>query len=206
MISAETLAAIDQLRNSDPALRAVVDRLEVPLQPSTGNVFEDALSCILDMRIHYTPTNAAFRYKRLKALFPFELHPETEVPVEVVAALKLSYQKADAWKGLRAIAQRDRWPELDWVAMSDDEVARRLTDVPGIGLWSAQMILLFTLGRPAIFPREDYQLRKAVCELYGYSEADYADRIDRLIERWQPHSSLAARYLYRWRNPRKTSN
>ena len=203
MISAETLAAIDQLRNSDPALRAVVDRLEVPLQPSTGNVFEDALSCILDMRIHYTPTNAAFRYKRLKALFPFELHPETEVPVEVVAALKLSYQKADAWKGLRAIAQRDRWPELDWVAMSDDEVARRLTDVPGIGLWSAQMILLFTLGRPEIFPREDYQLRKAVCELYGYSEADYADRIDRLIERWQPHSSLAARYLYRWRNPKK---
>jgi hypothetical protein len=55
------------LRNSDPALRAVVDRLEVPLQPSTGNVFEDALSCILDMRIHYTPTNAAFRYKRLMA-------------------------------------------------------------------------------------------------------------------------------------------
>ncbi len=203
MISAETLAAIDQLRNSDPALRAVVDRLEVPLQPSTGNVFEDALSCILDMRIHYTPTNAAFRYKRLKALFPFELHPETEVPVEVVAALKLSYQKADAWKGLRAIAQCDRWPELDWVAMPDDEVVQRLTDVPGIGLWSAQMILLFTLGRPAIFPCEDYQLRKAVCELYGYSEADYADRIDRLIERWQPHASLAARYLYRWRNPKK---
>jgi len=203
MISAETLAAIDQLRNSDPALRAVVVRLEVPLQPSTGNVFEDALSCILDMRIHYTPTNAAFRYKRLKALFPFELHPETEVPVEVVAALKLSYQKADAWKGLRAIAQRDRWPELDWVAMPDDEVVQRLTDVPGIGLWSAQMILLFTLGRPEIFPREDYQLRKAVCELYGYSEADYADRIDRLIERWQPHASLAARYLYRWRNPKK---
>ena len=203
MISAETLAAIDQLRNSDPALRAVVDRLEVPLQPSTGNVFEDALSCILDMRIHYTPTNAAFRYKRLKALYPIELHPETEVPEDVVAALKLSYQKADAWKALRAIAQRDRWPDLDWVAMSDDEVARRLIGVPGIGLWSAQMILLFTLGRTGIFPREDYQLRKAVCELYGYSEADYADRIDRLIERWQPHSSLAARYLYRWRNPKK---
>jgi len=203
MISAETLAAIDQLRNSDPALREVVDRLDVPLQSSTGNVFEDALSCILDMRIHYTPTNAAFRYKRLKALYPFELHPETEVPEDVVAALKLSYQKADAWKALRAIAQRDRWPELDWVAMPDDEVVQRLTDVPGIGLWSAQMILLFTLGRPAIFPREDYQLRKAVCELYGYSEADYADRIDRLIERWQPHASLAARYLYRWRNPKK---
>ena len=74
----------------------MVDRLEVPLQPSTGNVFEDALSCILDMRIHYTPTNAAFRYKRLKALCPFELHLETEVPEDVVAALKLSYQKADA--------------------------------------------------------------------------------------------------------------
>jgi 3-methyladenine DNA glycosylase/8-oxoguanine DNA glycosylase len=42
-----------------------------------------------------------------------------------------------------------------------------------------------------------------VCELYGYSEAEYADRIDRLIERWQPHASLAARYLYRWRNPKK---
>jgi len=203
MIPDTVLEGVEHLRNSDPALRAVVDRLEVPLQPSTGNVFEDALSCILDMRIHYTPTNAAFRYKRLKALYPFELQPETEVPEDVVAALKLSYQKTDAWKALRAIAQRDRWPDLDWVAMSDDEVARRLIGVPGIGLWSAQMILLFTLGRTEIFPREDYQLRKAVCELYGYSEADYADRIDRLIECWQPHSSLAARYLYRWRNPKK---
>lgn len=203
MIPDSVLEGVEHLRNSDPALREVVDRLDVPLQPSTGNVFEDALSCILDMRIHYTPTNAAFRYKRLKALYPFELHPETEVPEDVVAALKLSYQKADAWKALRAIAQRDRWQELDWVALSDDEVVQRLTVVPGIGLWSAQMILLFTLGRPAIFPREDYQLRKAVCERYGYSESDYAQRIDRLISRWQPHASLAARYLYRWRNPKK---
>ncbi|MFZ9778030.1 MAG: DNA-3-methyladenine glycosylase family protein [Schleiferiaceae bacterium] len=203
MIPDAVLEGVEHLRNSDTALRAVVDRLEVPLQPSTGNVFEDALSCILDMRIHYTPTNAAFRYKRLKTLYPLELHPDTDVPEDVVAALKLSYQKADAWKALHAIAQRDRWPELDWVAMPDEEVVRRLTDVPGIGLWSAQMILLFTLGRPGIFPREDYQLRKAVCELYGYSEADYAGRIDRLIERWQPHASLAARHLYRWRNPGK---
>jgi hypothetical protein len=54
MISAETLAAIENLRQSDPVLRAVVDRTEVPPQESTGNVYEDALSCVLDMRIHYT--------------------------------------------------------------------------------------------------------------------------------------------------------
>ncbi len=203
MISVETLSAIEHLRQSDPALRAVVDRMEVPPLESTGNVFEDALSCVLDMRIHYTPTNAAFRFKRLKTLYPFELHPETDVPEDVVLALKLSFQKSDAWKALRDVARRDRWPELDWTAMPDDEVIRRLTEVPGLGLWSAQMILLFTLGRPEIFPREDYQIRRAVCELYGYSESEYADRIDRLVERWQPHADLAARYLYRLRNPGK---
>ena len=56
MISAEPLSAIEHLRQSDPALRAVVDRIEVPRLESTGNVYEDALSCVLDMRIHYTPT------------------------------------------------------------------------------------------------------------------------------------------------------
>ena len=56
MISAETLSAIEHLRQSDPALRAVVDRMEVPPQESTGNVYEDALSCGLDMHIHYMPT------------------------------------------------------------------------------------------------------------------------------------------------------
>ena len=61
----------------------------------------------------------------------------------------------------------------------------------------------FTTGRPEIFPREDYQIRKAVCELYGYSESEYADRIDRLVERWQLHAALAARHLYRFRNPLK---
>ena len=56
MISAEPLSAIEHLRQSDPALRAVVDRIEVPRLESTGNVYEDALSCVLDMCIHYTPT------------------------------------------------------------------------------------------------------------------------------------------------------
>lgn len=203
MIPSETLAAIEHLRQSDPVLRAVVDRMEVPSLASTGNVYEDALSCVLDMRIHYTPTHAAFRFKRLKTLYPFELQPDTDVSEDVVTALKLSYQKSDAWKALRDVARRDRWPELDWGSMTDDEVIRHLTEVPGLGLWSAQMILLFTLGRTRIFPREDYQIRKAVCELYGYSESEYADRIDRLVERWQPHAALAARYLYRFRNPGK---
>jgi len=89
------------------------------------------------------------------------------------------------------------------LAMPDDEVILRLAEVPGLGLWAAQMILLFTLGRPEIFPPEDYQIRKAVFELYGYSYSEYADRIDRLVERWQPHAALAARYLYRLRNPGK---
>jgi hypothetical protein len=53
MISAEPLSAIEHLRQSDPALRAVVDRIEVPRLESTGNVYEDALSCVLDMCIHY---------------------------------------------------------------------------------------------------------------------------------------------------------
>jgi hypothetical protein len=56
MISAEPLSAIEHLRQSDPALRALVDRMEVSPLESTGNVYEDALSCVLDMRIHCTPT------------------------------------------------------------------------------------------------------------------------------------------------------
>ena len=53
MISAEPLSAIEHLRQSDPALRAVLDRMEVPRLESTGNVYEYALSCVLDMCIHY---------------------------------------------------------------------------------------------------------------------------------------------------------
>lgn len=80
--------------------------------------------------------------------------------------------------------------------MSDEEIVERLTSVRGIGVWSAQMLLIFHLGRLDVLPVDDYGVRKGYAALYG---GELPSPRDLLVqgERWQPYRSVAAWYLWR---------
>ena len=78
--------------------------------------------------------------------------------------------------------------------LSDEEVIAALTTVKGIGKWTAEMFLIFSLGRPDIFSVGDLGLRNAVKNIYGIEKYD---EIERHAERWKPHRSVASWYLWR---------
>ena len=187
----------------DSILRDVLDVTPFPEYINTGDLFEDLASCILDMRIHYAGSNAAFRYKRLKGMIDGEpITPDLilDMPPVIEAALKLSRQKKES---LELLAKRwlEEWHAVDWSNMSDEEVSELLQTVKGIGKWSIQMILMFTLERPDLFPNGDYQLRKAMCEVYSLDEDDKAlsDQLEEIASGWAPYRSVAVRYLWKWR-------
>jgi DNA-3-methyladenine glycosylase II len=107
----------------------------------------------------------------------------------------LSRQKTEY---VRAVARAWREREYDrafFEGLDDDAVTAELTDIHGVGTWTAKMFLLFVLGREDVFPVEDLGIRRGMESLYGEG-TDRQEMVDR-AERWKPHRSTASLYLWR---------
>ncbi len=85
--------------------------------------------------------------------------------------------------------------------MSDEEVIEALTCVKGIGRWTAEMFLIFTLNRPDVLPVDDLGLRAAVKRIYNLRKLPDAKRLRKLAEPWAPYRSIATWYLWRGTAP-----
>jgi DNA-3-methyladenine glycosylase II len=81
--------------------------------------------------------------------------------------------------------------------MTDDEVIAALTQVKGIGRWTAEMFLMFRLQRPDVLPVDDLGIVKAVQKAYGLRKTPSADRLNKIGEAWRPFRSVACWYLWR---------
>jgi DNA-3-methyladenine glycosylase II len=81
--------------------------------------------------------------------------------------------------------------------LSDDEVVDQLTAVKGIGRWTAEMFLIFSLGRPDVMPVGDLGIRRGAQLAFGLDELPEFDELERMAEPWRPHRTLACLYLWR---------
>jgi DNA-3-methyladenine glycosylase II len=124
-------------------------------------------------------------------------------PNELLAAdpqvLRASGMSARKGATLRAIAERfvdGRLSDEALARMSDDEVEAVLTEVPGIGPWTAHGFLLVALDRPDVFLPGDLALRRAIRRAYGFDHLPTEDEMEQLAERWRPYRSLAVAYLF----------
>jgi DNA-3-methyladenine glycosylase II len=80
--------------------------------------------------------------------------------------------------------------------MTDEEVEATLTEVPGIGLWSARGFLLVALNRPDVFLSGDLALRRVIQRTYGFDHVPTEEEIAGIADRWRPYRSLAVSYLF----------
>ena len=124
-------------------------------------------------------------------------------PVELLAAdpqvVRASGLSARKGATLRALAERfvdGRLSDEALDAMTDDEVEAALTDVPGIGPWTAHGFLLVALDRPDVFLPGDVALRRAIQRAYGIDHLPSEEELLAIAERWRPHRSLAVSYLF----------
>jgi DNA-3-methyladenine glycosylase II len=81
--------------------------------------------------------------------------------------------------------------------MSDEEVIEHLVQVKGIGRWTGEMFLMFSLARPDIFSHGDLGLRNAIQKLYGFKKAPTIKQIEKIAQKWSPYKTLASRYLWK---------
>lgn len=90
--------------------------------------------------------------------------------------------------------------KLDWNTLSDDAIRQHLSSIKGIGNWTIDMILLYTLGRPDVFPYDDFHLKQIMTRVYGLdSSSKLKAQMLEIASLWGNHRSLAVKYLLSWK-------
>jgi DNA-3-methyladenine glycosylase II len=145
---------------------------------------------------------AATIFGRVRALYPKRkwLDPEQLLATsdETLRAAGLSRAKTAALKDLAAKTIDGTVPAgRALVRMSDDEIIARLTAVRGIGRWTVEMLLLFDLGRPDVWPVDDYGVRKGFAKTFRRRKLPTPKQLMRFGEKWRPYRSVAAWYFWR---------
>ena len=145
---------------------------------------------------------AATIWKRVRALYPKRkwLDPAKVLatPDEQLRGAGLSRSKTAAIKDLAAKAVDGTVPSgRALLRMSDDEIIARLTQVRGIGRWTVEMLLLFDLGRPDVWPVDDYGVRKGFAKTFRKRKLPTPKQLMKHGEKWRPYRSVAAWYFWR---------
>lgn len=201
----ETDVAILHLKK-DNQLKEVIQTTNLaPLTPS-GNVYFDLLESIVSQQLSVTVADTIF--KRFCALFP-GTDPSPEVlktmDINTLRTAGLSNQKATYLKNVAAFTLENDLESYSWNNLTDAEIISFLTQIKGVGQWTAEMILIFTLNRPDIFPTDDLGIQQAMVRLYSISESgkDLRKKMMSISEPWRPYRSVACRYLWRWKDNKK---
>jgi 3-methyladenine DNA glycosylase/8-oxoguanine DNA glycosylase len=192
--------AMRELAASDPALAKLISHVgpcELGMH-RRGRYFPALVEAIIYQQL--TAKAAGTILARFRALYANGRFPTpaevARTSVERLRSAGLSSQKISYLKDLSQRLENGSFPLRRISAMDDEEVIERLTEIKGIGRWTAEMFLIFTLGRPDVFPATDLGIRKAVQRLYGYTALPLPAALVELAGRWTPHRSVAAWYLW----------
>ena len=147
-------------------------------------------------------TAAATIFGRVMALYPHRRFPTPEdllnTPDERLRGAGLSRAKTAAIKDLAAKTLSGIVPSAAAITkMTENEIVERLTTVRGVGQWTVDMLLIFTLGRPDVLPATDYGVRRGFALANGRKELPHPRELLEFGERWRPHRTTAAWYFWR---------
>ena len=196
-----TTPAIRHLRKSDPRFVEWIDRigtLALPIPP-----VREPYVALLESIAHQQLAGAAARaiWARVIGLFadgvpcPKRL---AEMPEVQLRAAGLSRSKALAMKDICDRVNAGKIPSASLIEqMSDADIYSQLMEARGVGMWTVDMLMIFTLRRPDIIPVTDYGVRKGFQVLYRKRALPSPKQLLKYSERWQPHRSVAALYLWR---------
>ena len=195
-------AAIAHLRERDPALATLIDRIGA--MTLEVDAVQSPFAALAESIVYQQLTGkaAATIHGRLVALCRprRRLRPEDIVGFseEQLRGAGLSRAKTAALKDLAAKTLEGVVPTMSRLQrMGDEEIIERLTSIRGIGRWTVEMLLIFRLGRPDVLPVTDYGVQKGFKITFGKRKLPKPVQLARHGKRWAPYRSVAAWYLWR---------
>jgi len=189
--------ALNHLKKSDPVLRAIIESVGPCRMEYSSPEFSSLAEAILYQQLNGKA--AATIYKRFTALAGDPPTPEgiLKLTDEQLRSVGLSKQKSAY---LRDLAAKTASGLLDFsklAELSDEEVIEHLTQVRGIGVWTAHMFLMFSLRRPNVLPIGDYGVQMALKKHYRKRKLPKPKDMEKIARAWEPYRSVACWYIWR---------
>ncbi|HUR00686.1 MAG TPA: DNA-3-methyladenine glycosylase [Gemmatimonadaceae bacterium] len=192
--------AVAHLKKVDPVLGRVIDQVGryKGWPDSTGSHFDAIARSIVFQQL--SGKAAGTIHGRFQGLYggrtplPAEL---VETSDENLRAIGLSRQKSAYLKDLAARVVAGDLPVDTLHELTDDEIITALTQVKGIGRWTAQMFLMFRLGRPDVLPDLDLGIQKGIQRAYKLRKLPPPERVKKIGAKWAPYRTIASWYLWR---------
>ena len=191
------MRAVIHLKKSDPVLRAIIERVG-PCRMAFGPAeFSSLAEAIVYQQLNGKAAVTIF--KRFAALAGEPITPEGILKLSdaQLRSVGLSKQKSTYLKDL---ADKTATGLLDFSCLpklSDEEVIKHLTQVKGIGVWTAHMFLMFSLRRPNVLPTGDYGVQVAVKKHYKKRKLPKPKDMEKIARAWEPYRSVACWYMWR---------
>jgi DNA-3-methyladenine glycosylase II len=193
-------AALGHLSQADPVLARLIAQGR-PIQPAAHeDLYLALLRAIVSQQI--STKAAAAIWRKVQALFPPDGYPEPAALLlltdEDLRAAGISRQKAGYLRAIADFAQRDQLDHAHLSQLDADAFTAHLTQIKGVGRWTAQMLQMFALDQPDVFPEGDLGIQNAMKRYYGLEETGRAllQRMTAIAEAWRPYRTLASKYLW----------
>ncbi|OGM97461.1 MAG: hypothetical protein A2735_01880 [Candidatus Yanofskybacteria bacterium RIFCSPHIGHO2_01_FULL_41_21] len=186
------------LAKSDPILRALMKRVKLQPLKLRKNYFEALIRAVANQQLSGKAAQTILN--RVVALFKSNKFPTPQEYLKMsdmklrsagFSNSKVAYTKNVA----RFFMEREK--EIKRVhKLTDEEVIKLLTEIKGIGIWSVEMFMIFSLGREDVFSYGDLGLRNGVKKVYSFKKEPTIKQVQKIVETWRPYRTHGARYMW----------
>jgi DNA-3-methyladenine glycosylase II len=194
-------AASAHLMAADPIMARLVEQQGPRHLQATNDYFFTLVEAIASQQLSSKAADTIIA--RIRALVPGDGTPDAAsilaIPNEALRGAGLSWSKVSYLKDLAERVESGRLPLEHIAQMADEEIIEALVAVKGIGRWTAEMFLIFSLARPDVLAVDDFGLRAAMRDLYSLPDLPKPATMKQVAEPWQPYRSYASLYLWRSR-------
>lgn len=190
--------------SKDKKLKKLIDSQSPFILEKRNKVYLRLCSSILSQQL--STTVARVLYKRFLALYNGKepsLKKILETPAETFRSIGFSNAKASYVHNVCRFFIDNKITDAQLHKMTNEEVIELLTQIKGVGKWTVEMILMFTLGREDVFAIDDLGLKQGVIKLYNIKETDkklLLKKIETISLKWSPYRTYASRYLWDWKD------
>ena len=194
---------IIQHLSQDPKLRDVIATTEAEWPDAGNDIYFNLIRAIIFQQL--SGKAAATIHGRFLDLFT-EAYPYPEellvLDLPTLRSAGLSRQKATYIQNVAEFFQKENLIGSDLADLDDETVIQYLTQIKGVGRWTVEMLLMFTLNRPDVLPLDDLGIQQAMQLLFGFEDKGRTlkKRMTELAEPWRPYRTYASFYLWRWKD------
>jgi DNA-3-methyladenine glycosylase II len=190
--------------SKDKKLKRIIDLQEPYVLAKQKNVHLHLCNSIMSQQLS-TKVAAVF-HQRFLNLYGGKKPTAAQIsvtPFETLRGIGLSNAKANYVLNVSRFFIEENITDVRLHKMSNEELIKYLTQIKGVGQWTVEMILMFTLGREDVFAIDDLGIQQAICKLYKIDATDKKAMKEKMLsisKKWSPYRTYACRYLWGWKD------